>query len=166
MPKKKQGTGEGIGKIIQDPRFAGKFIMKDMLPIKMSAVLLDFAKPLLDKIDLSNKSVTEKTIQLAVEIWNYSIVIDSACVKAGAAENRLYWLAIAGTVKKKLAKHINKTDYYGLLERKKVLYPDNKFFIIEHNLRWSDNDGQMHLAVVTGDASNIQLTERYMDTDE
>lgn len=157
MPNKRQGMGDGIERIIQDPRFAGKFILKDMLPIKMSAVILDFAEPLLDKIDLSNKRVTEKTIQKAIEIWNYTIVIDRACVEAGAVDNRLYRLAMAGTVKQRLSFRISKTDYYELLERKEALYPDNNFFIIEHNVRWSDNDGQMHLAVVTGDASKAKL---------
>ena len=44
---------------------------------------------------------------------------------------------------------------FELLDRKEALYPDNNNFIIEHNVRWSDNDSQMHLAVVTGDANKV-----------
>ena len=157
MSTDKSSNGDGIKKIIQDPKFAGKLILKDMLPIKMSTVLLDFAKPLLDKTDFSNKRAAEKTIQKAVEVWNYSIVLDRVCANSGAEENRLYRLAMAAMIKNKLSFRISQSDYKSLLERKESLYPDYNHFIIEHNVRWSDGGNQMHLAVVTGDANKVQL---------
>ena len=157
MPRNKQNSNEGIKSILKDPRFADKIILKDMLPVKMSTVIMDFAKPLLGKIDLTNKSVVKKTIQTAIEVWNYSIVIDKACIEAGAADNMIYRKALAGIAKTKLTSRINMTDYLGLLDRKKTLYPDNRYFVIEHNVRWSNDDRQMHLAVVTGDASKALL---------
>ena len=54
MKKMNKSINEGIEKIIQDPMFAGKTIIKDMLPFKMSTVILDFAEPLLKKFDLCN----------------------------------------------------------------------------------------------------------------
>ena len=44
MSTNKSSNCDGIKKIIQDTKFAGKLILKDMLPIKMSTVLLDFVK--------------------------------------------------------------------------------------------------------------------------
>ena len=39
-----------------------------MLPVKQSAVILDFAMPILDKIDMSNKSLLERTLNIAIEV--------------------------------------------------------------------------------------------------
>ena len=45
IPNKKQSDNAGIEAIIKkNPVYAGKYIMKDMQPVKMSAVILDFAK--------------------------------------------------------------------------------------------------------------------------
>jgi len=155
MSNKRQGIDEGIEKILQDPKFAGKIILKDMLPIKTSTVILDFAKPLLDKIDCSNKKATETTIKKAIEIWNHIIAIDKACIKDGQAGNKMYRSAVAEAGRQNLSFRISRKAYFELLDRKEALYPDNNNFIIEHNVRWSDNDSMMHLAVVTGDANKV-----------
>ena len=156
MPNRSQSTGGGIERILQDPKYAGKFILKDMLPVKMSAVILDFAKPLLDKIDLTNKSVTEKTIQKAIEIWNYLIVIDMSYAESGVENRRMYILGMAGVAKQKFSSRISRKDYFELVERKEALYPDNYFFIIEHSVRWSEEESQMYLSVLTNDASKVK----------
>ena len=132
--------------------------MKDMLPVKMSAVILDFAKPLFDKTDLTNKRAAEKTVQKAVEIWNNFIVIEKVCAEVSEACRRMYKSTLAESVRtQRLSFRINKADFYELLKRKETLYPENKYFILEHNVRWSDEDSQMHLTVLTNDASNVKL---------
>ena len=48
---------EGLKEMLKNPVYEGKTILKNMLPVKQSAVILDFALPILDKIDMSNKSL-------------------------------------------------------------------------------------------------------------
>ena len=48
--------------------------LKNALPQKMSEVLLDFAAPLLDAIDKSDKVVLESTIKTATFMWNYAVI--------------------------------------------------------------------------------------------
>ena len=155
----KQSDNAGIEAIIKkNPIYAGKYIMKDMLPVKMSAVILDFARPLFDKTDLTNKRAAEKTVQKAVEIWNNFIVIEKVSAKAGERWKRMYKSALAERIRtQSLSFRINKADFYELLKRKETLYPENKYFILEYNVRWSDEDSQMHLTVLTNDASHVKL---------
>jgi hypothetical protein len=148
---------EGIKKMLNNPLFAGKTVLKDMLPVKQSTVILDFAKPLLDKIDMSNKSVLEKTVKKAVEVWNSCIVVDRACRDYDEYSKRLFKLSLGEMSRQKLPVRIGKKDYCMLVERKDELYPDNQYFIIEHNIRWNADDSEFSLSVITNDASNIEI---------
>jgi hypothetical protein len=144
---------EGIKKMLENPVYAGKLVMKDMLPVKQSTVILDFAKPLLDKIDMSNKKVLERTIGIAIDVWNYCIVINKACDDSQADNKRMYKLALTGTIKQKHSIRIS--DYYMMIERKEELYPDNQYFIMEHNVRWNADGSEFSLSVITNDASKV-----------
>jgi len=159
MSDKKQSENAGIEEIIRkNPIYSGKYIMKDMLPVKMSAVILDFAKPLFDKTDLTNKSAAERAVKKAVEIWNNFVVLDKASADAGESWKRMYRLGLAEIVRtKRLSFRINRTDFYKLFDRKEALYPENKYFILDYNVRWVDNDREMRLAVITNDASHVKL---------
>ena len=68
----------GISNMLKKPAYAkaNTTILKNMLPQKMSAALLDIAKPLLEVINLSDERVTRSAIMVAVAIWNYSIITD------------------------------------------------------------------------------------------
>ena len=59
--------------------------------------------------------------------------------------------------RQRLSFRINRTDFYKLLERKEALYPENKYFILDYNVRWVDDDREMRLAVITNDASHVKL---------
>ena len=146
---------EGIKKMLENPVYAGKIVMKDMLPVKQSTVILDFAKPLLVKIDMSNKNVLERTIGIAIDVWNYCIVINKACDDSQTDNKRMYKLALAGTIKQKYSIRISDKNYYKMIERKEELYPDNQYFIIEHNIRWNADGSEFYLSVMTNDASNV-----------
>ena len=63
MSGKDSNNYEGIKKMLENPVYAGKFVMKDMLPVKQSTVILDFAKPLLNKIDIYTIADFRKTIK-------------------------------------------------------------------------------------------------------
>ena len=83
MSKKNKWLDAGIERMTEKPAYskANTTILKNALPEKMSAVLLDFAKPLLDEIDLTDDVVLKSTIMMAMTIWNYSIVIDGKAPK-------------------------------------------------------------------------------------
>ena len=62
MGNKNKWLDAGIERMTKKPAYAkaNTTILKNALPEKMSAVLLNFAKPLLDEIDINwNKSKTE-----------------------------------------------------------------------------------------------------------
>ena len=148
---------EGLKKMLRNPVYAGKTILKDMLPVKQSTVILDFAKPLLEKINMSDKPILEKTINTAVEVWNYCIVIDRACNSSPVENKRLQKMAFAAAIRAKLTSRISEKNYYMLLKRKEEIYPNNHYFIIEHNVRWSNDNSEFSLSVITNDASNIDI---------
>jgi len=148
----------GINEMLKKPEFARKTILKDMLPVKQSTVILDFAKPLLDKIDMSNKAVLEKTIKTAIEAWNFFITADRAAAAASPTDKkRLQKMAFVGVARQKLSYPINEKDYRRLFERKEELYPDNHYFIIDHNIKWSADGSEFSLSVMTNDASGIDV---------
>ena len=157
MPSKNSSGYKGIVEMLKNPVYAGKIVQQDMLPVKQSTVILDFAKPLLDKIDMSNKTVLEKTIKAAIEVWNYCIVIEKACSNSQDNNKRMYKLALAGAIKQKNSIRIGEKDYYRLIDRKDELYPDNKYFIIDHNIRWSADNSEFSLAVITNDAAGVDI---------
>ena len=70
---------------------------------------------------------------------------------------RMQKMALSDSIRKKLASRISRNDYYGLLKRKEELYPDNLYFIIEHNINWSDEGSEFSLSVITNDASDIDI---------
>ena len=78
MDDKNKWLDAGIENMLKNPAYAksNTTILKNMLPQKMSAVLLDFAKPLLDAIDLSDETTLRSAIMVAVTIWNYTILND------------------------------------------------------------------------------------------
>jgi len=150
-------SNEGIKKILLNPIFANKTILKNMLPIKMSTVILTYAKPLIDKRDMANKKVAERTIRTAVEVWNSIIVVDKACGKSGDMSSPLVRKGLLGVARKKLTNNVSLNDYFVLVEQKDKLYPDNNYFIIEHSIRWSDDGSEMSLTVVTNDVDKVDV---------
>jgi hypothetical protein len=157
MIDKNSRLDEGLKEMLKNPVFEGKTIVKNMLPVKQSTVILDFAKPILDKIDMSNKSLLERKIKSAVEVWNSFIVIEKASETMLGENKHLQKLALAGSMQVKLVSRISRKDYYTLLKRKEELYPDNQHYIIEYNILWSDDDSEFSLSVITNDASNIDI---------
>ena len=120
---------EGLKEMLKNPVYEGKTILRNMLPVKQSAVILDFAMPILDKIDMSNKSLLGRTLNIAIEVWNYCITIDKACRLELVENKHLYKLALSDSIRLKLASRISKKDYYGLLKRKEELCSDNLYDI-------------------------------------
>jgi hypothetical protein len=124
-------------------------IMKNALPQKMSEVLLDFAKPLLESIDMSDERVLEPALQMAVFIWNYAVI------KSGHSPKTLgdgFTREIKRTVKaRRSSDPIFRTVLETLLERKKSLYPNNNRMIADFNIRWDNIGKDMKLTVICPD---------------
>ena len=125
--------------------YAGKTILKDILPKKMSETLLDFAKPLLDGIDMSNRLALESAIKMAVVVWNYSVIMDKP---SGGLVNRLNKKSLEVMVAKAFSDPIGKGVLRTLLERKKALYPDNLHCIANFEVKWNPDGSAFHLTVM------------------
>ena len=114
MPEKGSSNHNGIKsihKMLENPIYANKLILKDMLPVKQSTVILDFAKPLLDKIDASKKVVLEKTLGTAIAVWNSCIVVNRACNNVQEDGRRLYKIALTAMGWRNLSGEIKENDY-------------------------------------------------------
>lgn len=59
---------EGIRRILGEQAHDGKVILKNTRPEKMSEVLADFAKPLLEGIDQLSKAALKATFTTAVVV--------------------------------------------------------------------------------------------------
>ena len=123
--------------------------MKNALPQKMSEVLLDFAAPLLDTIDMRDKAVLEPTIQIAIFIWNYAVIVSGQYPKTLTK-------GMVGQVKALVENRrsndpVFRTLLAVLLERKKSLYPDNNRMIVDFNVSWDKKGENMHLTVFSPD---------------
>ena len=148
MPKTKTWLDKGVENITRKPGYAEKIILKNMLPQKMSEVLLDFAKPLLDSIDLLNRLALESTLQMAIVVWNYSIMIDKPSGNpVDAAEKK----SMEAMMTKAFGGPIGESVLKTLLDRKRSLYPDNKHSITDFDIKWDDCAGSYHIVVMSTD---------------
>ena len=149
MKKFKSWVDMGTEEILKKPEYTGKKfqVIKNALPLKMSGVLLDFAAPLLDAIDMRDRTILESTIKAAVIIWNYAIM------KSGQYPKILPHVLVKH-VKKSLEHQFSMEPDFEiltntLLERKKSLYPDNNRMIVDFNISWDKNGENMHLTVLS-----------------
>ena len=152
MDSKNKWLDAGIEKMLKNPAYAkaNTTVLKNMLPQKMSAVLLDFAKPLLDMIDLSDETATRSAVMVAVSIWNYSI-INNKNVPTKPILDGLDKKTIIATVEKAFRGHIGERILTDLLSRKKSLYPDNNRLIGDFDLTWNKSKTEFHLTVFTSE---------------
>jgi hypothetical protein len=148
MRKKKTWLDKGIDNLSKIGALEGKTILKDALPQKMSEALLDFAMPLLDTIDITNKRALDSTLRIAVVVWNYSIVKDKPTYNSKDAEaNRLLNLMVT-----QISGDPNGREIVSiLLARKKQLYPTLAYMIADFDLNWDDLSGEFHLTVLATD---------------
>ena len=106
---------------------------------KMSEVILDFAKPLLDKCE--DEESEKKAIGLAILIWNVSLFpkkkrdqeIENLCSGLSSSEDANDFAA--------LMNYVNL-----LLERKNEYYPDNKRAIMNYQMSGSEKNRRLDVA--------------------
>ena len=146
MSKNKTWLDNAVERIASKPEYKGKTILKNTLPQKMSEVLLDFAKPLLDGIDMSDRLALESVIKMAATVWNYSIVMGKP---SGGIISRLHKKSIEAMVAKAFSGNIGECVLKTLLDRKKALYPDNKHAVADFEVKWNSDGSQFHLTVMS-----------------
>jgi len=149
MPQKKSWLDKGIESIIKkDPVYADKIMMKNALPQKMSEVLLDFAKPLLDEIDPHNKKALNSAILTAVTVWNKIVHIERQTPSDSFAD-RLNRKSMMVMYRRAFKGDIGESVLAALQERKQSLYPDNKCRIVDFDINWDDPEYTYHLTVMS-----------------
>ncbi|MDI6734696.1 MAG: hypothetical protein QME42_00635 [bacterium] len=104
---------------------------------KMSEVILDFAKPLLEEC-AGNNELIKKAVTIAIIVWNISLLPEKDHNKA------------VQDISSKLAPSKNASDYVVmmsyidmLMERKKKYFSNNRRAIISYH--FSDVQGGIHL---------------------
>lgn len=116
-----------------------KMIVDPEREAKMSEVILDFAKPFLNKCE--DEESEKKAIELAILIWNLSLFpkksrdqeIEKLCSGLSPSEDANDFAA--------LMNYVNI-----LLERKQEYYPDNKRAIISYQMSGSGKNRLLDVA--------------------
>jgi hypothetical protein len=146
MAKKKTRLDKGIELLSKSGSLDGKTILKNALPQKMSEVLLNFAAPLLDEIDVSDEKVLCATLKMATIVWNYAVAKDKPAINS--SDKRVFEL-LKLTVTQAFSDPVGKEVLRTLLDRKKLLYPELMLKIADFNLNRDDASGEFHLTVVS-----------------
>lgn len=151
MPEYKSWVDKGTAKIWGKPEYANRnyTVIKNALPEKMSTVLLNFAQPLIETVDMSDKLVAKSTIQMATFIWNYAVIKSGET--SASLPDALITMVVNEVEKQQKNDPIFKSVIDDLLERKISLYPDNNRMISDFDISWSNNGASMHLTVFTPD---------------
>ena len=105
---------------------------------KMSEVLLDVAKPLLELVDDRH---SDKVIALAIACWNATLLPEE--VQEASINELIDIFSSSGIRNVEMAKEAVQI----LLERKRRYFPDNKRFIADYRI--SHSKDQMRLTVAS-----------------
>ena len=118
----------------------------------MSDIILDYAEPFIDAIKTYTKEEYEKAIMIAITYWNCSILQDSSKISRSEIRKMLKPIT-PDSESKSIANY--------MLERKRLMYPNNKRMIINYEVTESAGGG-FHLSV----ASTVDETtaEKYAES--
>ena len=91
---------------------------------KMSDILLEYAKPFLDTVDIDDKAAYEKAIKISMIFWNCAIMEESPEMRKEL---------------KKMLKPVmpdveSRSVVNYMIERKRQMYPDNKRLMMNYEL--------------------------------
>lgn len=145
MLNKKSWFDEAVARITARPEYAGKTILKNALPNKMSETLLDFAKPLLDEIDMSDRLALDSALRMAVTVWNYSVLKDKPSQSIVSRKERD---SLEPMITKTFGGAIGESVLKTLLNRKETLYPDNLHGITDFEVKWNADGSAFNLTVI------------------
>jgi hypothetical protein len=112
-------------------------VIRDRTLEKMSDILLEYGKPLLDTITSDSKAEYEKAITILITLWNCSIM-------QGGPKGRR---GIEKMLKPVMPDAESKSVVRYMLDRKLQLYSDNKRFITNYEL--SETPDGFHLVVMS-----------------
>ena len=124
--------------IIERNGFEPKLIRDNTLE-KMSDIIFDYAEPFFKSIKNETKKEIEKIIKIAIIYWNCSIMEESSKVNRDEIKKMLKPIT-PDSESKSIANY--------MLERKRLMYPDNKRVIISYELT-ELAEGGFHLSVAS-----------------
>ena len=114
-------------------------IVRNATPEKMSEILLEYAKPFMDVVTSDSKEEYDKSIKIAMILWNCAI-IESAKGSKGRKE-------IEKVLKPVLSDAESKGVLRFMLERKREMFPNNNRIIMGYEL--TETPDGFHLSVAS-----------------
>ena len=119
----------------------------NIVPEKMSEVLLDFAEPLLaDDYTEDRISEMEKVLFGAMMIWNYAIIKHTKGAKRMKLLDRIRLSIIPRLYLRQIGK---KGCYSMMMKRKQKLYPNNTRIIASMDVSWDHDIDGPHVVVAS-----------------
>ena len=116
-------------------------LVRDSSLEKMSEILLEYAKPFMDTIELDNKKEYEKAVILAMTLWNCSIMEEDPKNRKAAKE----------MLKPLMRDAESKSVMNYMLERKRQMYPNNKRMIMNYELTETPDGFNLSVASLLSD---------------
>jgi len=117
--------------------FEHDLIIQDSSQEKMSEVLLEYGEPFLDSIDPQDRAEHEKAIQLSMMLWNCAIMQDDPKKRK----------EVKKTLKALISDAESKSVVLHMLDRKRLMFPNNKRIIVSYEL--TETQRGFHLHVVS-----------------
>ena len=112
-------------------------LIRDSSLEKMSEILLEYAKPLVDVVETDNIEYYEKAIKISIMLWNCTILQETTKSRK----------EIMKMLKPVMPDAESKSIVNYMLERKRQMYPDNKRVIMSYEL--SETAEGFHLSVAS-----------------
>ena len=110
-------------KISEIGGFTGDLI-RDSSVEKMSEILLKYAEPFIEAIDTDKKPEYEKAIQISIMLWNFAVMQEDP--KSYKEVKKMLKPLMPDAESKSIVKH--------MLDRKRLMYPNNKRLIMNYEI--------------------------------
>ena len=116
----------------------GHKVIRDSSLEKMSDILLEYAEPFMENIDIDNKEEYNKAIMMSIMLWNCAIM----------QESQADMKSIEKILKPLMQGAEAKSVMNYMMERKRQMYPENKRLIVSYDLA-ELGEGSYHLSVAS-----------------
>jgi len=114
-------------------------MIRDSSLEKMSDILLEYGKPFMDLVQTDNKADYEKSIQISMMLWNYSIMQDLRGSDGRKEIEKMLKPVMPDAKSKEVLRY--------MLERKRQMFPDNNRIMLNYEL--TETPDGFHLSVAS-----------------
>jgi len=114
-------------------------VIRDSSLEKMSDIILEYGAPFVDIVKTDDRAEYDKSVMIAVTLWNYSILQEVGSAKDKRETRKMLKTALPDAESESVIKY--------MVERKRQMFPDNRRMIMKYEL--TETAGGYHLSVAS-----------------